>query len=346
MKLGTIYYIVPDIFTERFSPRKFIGELRKGVAPAYLRRCVQGRHRPVGGVKIHYMHVLQLLEGGYDAKMLQLGKFSGNFFGYDVESVTPRDIGRRLRPQDVVVSTEFCPYDALQFEGCTRVMFVQNWINIRRQLRPEDKQKSYLDLGYDHIISCGDYNSQQVGEHMGAPATTITNGIDQSIFYPDPEIREKNRIICLPRKNPADLEKIIALVKPQFPDANFVKVDGVTQDQIAVEYRKADIFLATGYPEGLPLPPLEAMNSGAVVVGFSGQGGREYMHHRRTAMLHEDGDCEGTAESLLEVLRDENLKESLRAAALETGLTYSLAGMKKKLLAFFRSLEDQSLAAE
>lgn len=347
MKLGTIYYVIPDIFRVRFSPRVLVRKLRHGGARPYLQQCLRGHfHRPVGGIKIHYMHVMQLIEAGYDAKVLKLGKYSGNFFGYELPEVDVQALGHRLSPADVVVSTEFKPYDGLQFENCRRVLFVQNWENIFRRLLPEDQGKSYLDLGYDHIISCGDYNSEQVTEKMGVPATTITNGIDQDVFFRDESLREKNRILCLPRKNPEDLERIMSLVLAEFPEAKFVPVDGVNQDEIAVEYRKADIFLATGYPEGLPLPPLEALNSGAVVVGFTGRGGREYMHHRETAMVLEDGDCEGAAAALLEVLRNESLKEELRARGWEMGQRYSLANMKEKLLAFYRSLESDSDAAD
>ena len=41
--------------------------------------------------------------------------------------------------------------------------------------------------------------------------------------------------------------------------------------------RRSHIFLATGFPEGCPLPPLEAMASGCLPVGFSGFGGWDYM---------------------------------------------------------------------
>ena len=37
------------------------------------------------------------------------------------------------------------------------------------------------------------------------------------------------------------------------------------------------LFFSFGYPEGLPLPPAEAMASGCVVVGYHGFGGAEYL---------------------------------------------------------------------
>ena len=57
-----------------------------------------------------------------------------------------------------------------------------------------------------------------------------------------------------------------------------------SREEVAALLRSADIFLATGFPEGCPLPPLEAMASGCVVTGFSGFGGWDYM--RQPVELH------------------------------------------------------------
>jgi len=41
------------------------------------------------------------------------------------------------------------------------------------------------------------------------------------------------------------------------------------------------LFMSTGFPEGFGLPPLEAMASGCVPVGFTGFGGWEYMRQSK-----------------------------------------------------------------
>jgi glycosyltransferase involved in cell wall biosynthesis len=339
MSLGTIYYIIPDVFGVHFDLRTLLRKVRRGGALKYLRHCVYGNHRAIGGHKIHYQHVILLREAGYDAKILQLGKFSGNFFGFEVPIVHLGDLGYQLHSKDVVVATEFMPYDGLSFENCRRVMFVQNTPNFRRRLRPEDRGLSYHDLGYDHIITCSDFVSARLHDEMGVPAFTITNGVDQEVFFSDPALRIKNRVLCLPRKHASDIEHIIRCVVDQFAEVEFVKVDGLTQEEIAVEYRKSDVFLATGYPEGFGLPSLEALLSGAVVVGFDGGGGNEFLRHRKTALVAQDGDCEAAAACLLEVLRSEALKESLRTAGMEIAKCYSLDAMREKLLEFYRSVE-------
>jgi len=129
--------------------------------------------------------------------------------------------------------------------------------------------------------------------------------------------------------------KIMALAGDR--DIDFQVVDGLSQAELLSEYQSADVFLATGYPEGFSLPPLEAMSCGCAVVGFSGRGGLEFMHHRKTALVAQDGDCEAAAQLLLELLRDHALREELRSNGLQMAQRYSLARMRNELKGFFSS---------
>jgi glycosyltransferase involved in cell wall biosynthesis len=55
-----------------------------------------------------------------------------------------------------------------------------------------------------------------------------------------------------------------------------ISIDGLPEHEVAERLRSCAVFLSFGHPEGCPLPPLEAMASGCVVVGYHGRGGREY----------------------------------------------------------------------
>jgi glycosyltransferase involved in cell wall biosynthesis len=46
---------------------------------------------------------------------------------------------------------------------------------------------------------------------------------------------------------------------------------------VAAALAASHLFLAAGFPEGCPLPPLEAMACGCVVVGYAGCGGYDYL---------------------------------------------------------------------
>lgn len=240
-----------------------------------------------------------------------------------------------LNSDDYVVSTELLPYQGLKFKSAKKILFMQNWINIKKRLESDDKLKSYTDLGYDFVITCGQYCSDMVKNQMGIDAITITNGIDQDVFFSKPENRVPGRVLAFSRKNAGDLEKIVSILRDNEVELDINIVDGLTQEELIKEYQKADVFLATGYPEGLPLPPLEAMNCGCAVVGFTGGGAGEYMVNNETALVSDDGDCQGVAKQLEELLVNNHLKEKIRKNGMNKGQEYTLANMKKMLRNFY-----------
>lgn len=336
--MGNIYYVIPDLHRKSFSVLKFAKSILKGTLKNYIQNSMFRKHKPVGGVKVLYQHCMMLKDLGYNAYPVIMGKYVGNFFGYDLELKYIKDVGFELKKDDIVISDEFFPYTGLKFSGGTKIMFVQNWINLRRRLRENDVDKSYLDLGYDQVITCGSYCSEMVKAKMHIEATTITNGIDQEHFFNKPEIRVPGRVLALSRKNFNDLIQIVKLVEKNGTKVDLHVADGLTQAELIDEYQRADIFLATGYPEGLPLPPLEAMNCGCTVVGFTGGGAREYMIDNVTAMVSEDGDCVDAAKKLTALLNDPSLKEKIRRGGAEKASHYTLKNTQTLLHNFIKTI--------
>lgn len=336
--MSKIYYIIPDLHRREFNIRSFVKSIWHGKVGEYIRDNVFRKHKAVGGIKVIYQHCMMLKKLGYEAYPLIMGSYVGNFFGYDLELKYIKDVGFQLDEDDIVISTEFLPYQGLMFNGGVKVLFMQNWINIDRMLKKEDIGKNYFDLGYDHVITCGAYCSQMVSEKMEIKSTAITNGIDQEKFYNKPEVRIPGRVLALSRKNIDDLREIIKLVENSGTKVDLVVADGLTQAELIEEYQKADIFLATGYPEGLPLPPLEAMNCGCATVGFTGGGAREYMIDNVTAMVSDDGDCIGAAKNLTALLNDPSLKERIRKHGSKKANRYTLENTKTQLGNFIKTI--------
>ena len=334
--IGIIYYLIPDLYNRKIVLIDLLIALKRGRPLAYIKDRLATVHRPVGGTKVSYQHCLLLKDLGYEVYPLIMGNYIGNFFGYDLELKYLKETGFKLKPNDIVVGQEFLPYDALKFKNAKRILFMQNWINIGEKLKRFDRGKTYLELGYDHVITCGDYCSQKVHEMMNIPAATITNGIDRNLFFPMPERRIEGRVLALSRKNLKDLNKIKELLKDE--NIDFHVVDRLTQSELIEEYRRADIFLAMGYPEGFSLPPLEAMNCGCAVAGFTGGGANEFMIDNDTALVAADGDCETAARKLLDLIQNKSLKERIRVNGMEKAKIYSLANTKQKLADYYGSL--------
>lgn len=96
----------------------------------------------------------------------------------------------------------------------------------------------------------------------------------------------------MPRKNKALAVRIRETFEARRalqgkPPARWLEIHGMTRQGVADSLRSAHIFLSTGFPEGCPLPPLEALASGCILAGFSGMGGWDYM--RQALPPHEGG---------------------------------------------------------
>ena len=74
----------------------------------------------------------------------------------------------------------------------------------------------------------------------------------------------------MPRKNAADVVQVLNLLKFRGALRGFelAPIHGQPERQVAAVLGEALVFLSFGHPEGCPLPPLEAMACGCVVVGY------------------------------------------------------------------------------
>lgn len=332
----TIYYLIPDLHFKRFSAGDFLRSVKQGKSLSYLRRCFLPKHKPIGGVKVIYQHCLMLKKLGYSVCLVQMGRYKGNFYGYNIDTETYDSVVNNVTASDVVVATEFAPYQGLLFPSAKKIVFVQNSLGVRARLKSGDRMKTYFDIGYDHVMTCSLYCTDYVRKQMSIPATTVTNGIDLTAFHPIPSLRVKNRILAMSRKNPDDLRKIITLLDGSGYEIKVV--DGLTESTLIKEYQAADIFLATGYPEGFGLPPLEAMACGCVVVGFTGGGASEFMIDGETALVADDGDVETVVTKLKLLMENTLLKEDMRQRGYEKSQHYSLEATEQQLDSFFKTL--------
>lgn len=334
--LGNIYYIVPDLHRSDYSLLMLFRAIKAGFGRHHIKKHWFRSHKPVGGIKVYYQHCMILQELGYNAYPLMLGKYNGNFFGYDVKTKHIKDVGYTLNDNDVIVAPEFMPYLGLEFKGGIKTIFAQNWPQLYKRMKPKDTKKGYTDLGYDKVMYCGDYIGSQLDREPADKLHLVRNYIDHEKFVPPATPHDNKHVMALPRKHPKELETIQAKLKEH--NIEFRLVDGVPEEQIIREYQQADIFLATGYPEGFGLPPMEAMACGCAVVGYTGKGANEFMIDGDTALVAEDGNTNEAAEKLLQLVKDSDLKERLRNEGGKRARTYTREQTTDALLAFYNGL--------
>jgi glycosyltransferase involved in cell wall biosynthesis len=189
------------------------------------------------------------------------------------------------------------------------------------------------------------------------------------VFFREPERPGgRVRIAWMPRKNKAMGESILHIAghilarEASAPRVEWVEIHGLRREAVADMLATCRIFLSSGFPEGFGLPPLEAMASGCVPVGFTGFGGWEYMRPTRLpgesvfdapfAFARDEGDIgngfffsdgdvyaagQGLANAVMLQAEQPELWAAISARCRETALSYTRAARLKHVERIFLS---------
>lgn len=183
-----------------------------------------------------------------------------------------------MLPDDIVVVPEGWP-NALAFgfrAKCRLVVYCQNWAYLFHGLEPGLRWQD-LPVEFWAVSDPVAWHLEQV---LGKHPPIVRPAIETAIFYP-PASKPSGppRIAFMPRKNKALAEQIRRIFEERNPktEVEWVPIQGLNRIGVAEVLRSCHVFLATGFPEGCPLPPLEAMACGCLCTGFTGFGGWDYM---------------------------------------------------------------------
>ncbi|MBA4356233.1 MAG: group 1 glycosyl transferase [Desulfovibrio sp.] len=166
--------------------------------------------------------------------------------------------------------------------GARCLVYVQNWAYLLSAL---PGGVSWRKLPVD-FVAVSDPVARFVSATTGREAPILRPGIDTLLFRaperkPDVSAGEPVRIAWMPRKNKALAKQIRetfnALDEGLAARCQWLEIADLPAQGVAAALQSAHIFLATGFPEGCPLPPLEAMACGCLCVGYMGFGGADYM---------------------------------------------------------------------
>ncbi len=260
--------------------------------------------QPSGGIKVIYRYVEHLCALGYDARVWHgTPGFAYESWG----STAPVDTGAELdfAAGDVLVMPE---------TGGSKWSFLS-----------QGQPVVMLCQGMDFVFANSDFLVDEPGAYPGWPqasaAITVSDAIHaflERACHPgfpihnvpvqiedwfQPAEKEK-RIALMPRRRREDLLGAVQLVRRsgRLGDWEIVLIDGMTQQQVAEELGRAAIFLFGAEREGVGLPGAEAMASGCYVVGFTGDGAKEYMLAEHASVIA-DSDVVGMCDRTLEAMR-------------------------------------------
>ena len=210
--------------------------------------------------------------------------------------------------------------------------------------------KSAITTVLDHagavLIGSDSFRDEVVGHHATAPGrfTVVPGATDTARFTPGPRAWGAPPVLLFhgrvdARKGVLDLldahdqlraagRDVGLVVSGIGPDSDVVaersrgradvRLTGYTAPDDAPDvYRAADVFVSPTYSEGFSNTILEAMASGLPVVSTRSVGVVDCLRHDDNGLLHEPGDVAGLMAQLERVLDDVDLRDRLRATALE-----------------------------
>ena len=164
----------------------------------------------------------------------------------------------------------------------------------------------------------------------------IHNSIDPKLFSYQHE--KKKQICFMTRKLRHDVTQVVNILKYRnsLGDFKLIPIENKTEQEVAEIMKDSLIFLSFSYEEGCPLPPMEAMMCGCLVIGYEGRGGREYFKDEFSYPI-EGGDIISFAKTVEKVISCYNMDRNVFDGKRQKGseyvrTTYSLGKETEEIL--------------
>ena len=111
---------------------------------------------------------------------------------------------------------------------------------------------------------------------------------------------------------------------------------------IGKEYAQSSLLVMSSNYEGFPMVMIEAMASGLPVVSFDYKcGPKDIIRHRENGLLVDNGDIQGLADAMMEVMGDDAFRKTLSENARKVVSTYSEEAVMRKWISLFHSLVEK-----
>lgn len=293
---------------------------------------------PAGGVRMVYSHVSHLIKNGYPAFVLhsQSG-FKLPWLKCNVP-ILYMDKDFKLLPNDIVVIPEdySTVLKALREINIRKYVFCQNHFYIFKGL---ENCNEWANYGISNVFCCSEIINEFIRSTFDYDEVSIVhNAIDLELFKPGEKALQ---IAYMPRKRPSELEFIKNLFNrlyKHYKHIQWVCIDNMNEVKVAEILSKSAIFISTSLYEGFGLPPLEAMACGCIVVGFHGDGGREYASSDNGFWCEEGNviECAKTLGNVVSLINNEDEKISrVKKQALKKATEYTYDRQENDLLRFW-----------
>ncbi len=307
----------------------------------------QETSRTLGGVKVIYKHSEFLATQGVASSVFHPNNESLCYSWFEHKTAM-----RKNRPfsrlKDFVVIPEFwaLPFAEKCLEhNCGYAIFVQNGYLLNAGVSPEDYER--LKKVYNSanlILSISDDTTEII-------RIAYPNIEPQKIIRVTPNIAEcfvsskKEKIISyMPRKLAEHSQKLCFYLKENLPNNwKLLPIENLSEQQVAQTLGHSSIFLSFSDQEGFALPPLEAALSGALVIGYTGQGAKEYFNSPNFIEI-QNGDFKSFFKAVVSSMSEID-NGLLKSEAFLTGIrklrdSYGRDSEQRHLLLFAKAVEQ------
>ena len=249
-------------------------------------------------------------ETGWQMDQIEaIKKFKYNWF---VNKISIKDDLNFDQKKDFVILPEIFAHlagDLLIKNKIKYAIFVQNGysINFTNNLKKLELAYSNAEfiLSYSSdITECIKLNFPKLQtEIIKIKYSIVSNEINK-------KVKKKNLITYMSRKLPVHSNHVVLLLKKHLPKNWTIKdLNNIDEKLVYHNLQKSKIFLAFSNLEGLPLPPVEAALAGNYVVGYTGEGGKDYWKKPIFTEIY-SGDIRNFVKKTLEQIRKYNSKSN------------------------------------
>lgn len=300
-----------------------------------------------GGQLINLEHVAALRRMGFDARLLVIRPPAEEGQEFIPQFPPGLDLPWQRRAPDLT-GDDYVVIGEMFAAGALATMETPARKVIHNQ-NPFYTYQAFLDApairtwGAEAVIAGSRFGAAML-ERMGwdGPTWPVRVFVDPA-FAQDPLTLRALRVAAMTRKRGLEARLIRGILRSRRPDLAhipWVEIAGVSRAEAARLVKDCDVFLSLSEKEGLGLPPLEAMSSGALVVGYHGDGGLEYATPANGDWF-EDGRHVEIADTLaqrLEALKNGERFEARRLAGAATARAFSPERFEAELRAAWEGI--------
>lgn len=300
---------------------------------------------PSGGIMKLYDFVDVLNANGIESYIIHNDKnFKVDWFK-NTTKVTSFDTAA-IKSEDLLIIPEgaVAAFTLKYFPGIKKIILNQNsfyTFNFYGDLN--DTVNIYLHQDILQVVVVSEYDDNFFKWFIPkAKVSRITYGINNKLFYYSQN--KKKQIAVMTRKSAEDfsfLNRLLSL-RGNLQEYSIKIIDNIPLENVAEILRESEIFLSFSYKESFGLPPAEAMACGCIVIGYHGQGGKEFFKEGLTYPI-EQSNLIAYAKCVKEVIEEFRInplkmQEIGRQASQFILDKYSLANQEKSVLAIFKQL--------